>query len=145
MIPKLFSASAAVLCFLICSCSTFSSYERFEGPVSGKNRIRVYVQFDEYDIYDSAVRKKIAGRLQEEGFQRFSLMIRQIAAEISDEGAAGDIELLAAKKDIPSEIVYRRIDEEKVEGFIDFIIPERSAALIRPLFEKKKKEKKDDE
>ena len=52
---------------------------------------------------------------------------------------------LAEKKDIPSEIVYRRIDEEKVEGFVDFIIPERSAVAMKPLFEKKKKEKEDDE
>lgn len=141
---KFFSAAAS-LCIFICSCSTFSSYDRFEGPVSGKNRIRVYVQFDEYDIYDTAVRKKIPIRLQDEGFQRFSLMMRQIAAEIPDETASGDIALLAEKKDTPSEIVFRRIDEEKVEGFIDFIIPERSASAIRPLFEKKKKEMKDDE
>ena len=144
MISK-FLPSVAVSLFLLGSCSTFSSYDRFEGPVSGKNRIRVYVQFDEYDIYDAAVRKKIAGRLQEEGFQRFSMMVRQIAAGLSDEAAAGDLALLAEKKDLPSEIVFRRIDEEKVEGFIDFIIPEHSAAAIRPLFEKKKKEKEDDE
>ena len=144
MISKFLTAAVGI-CFLICSCSTFSSYDRFEGPVSGKNRIRVYVQFDEYDIYDTAVRKKIAERLQEEGFQRFSIMIRQIAAGISDEAAAGDLALLAEKKDLPSEIVFRRIDEEKVEGFIDFTIPDRSAAALKPLFEKKKKEKEDDE
>ena len=144
MMSKFFP-SIAVSLILFCSCSTFSSYDRFEGPVSGKNRIRVYVQFDEYDIYDTAVRKKIAGRLQEEGFQRFSAMIRQIAAGIPDEAAAGDLMLLSEKKDLPSEIVFRRIDEEKVEGFIDFTIPERSAAAIRPQFEKKKKEQEDDE
>ena len=144
MISKFFS-SVTVSLFLLCSCSTFSSYDRFEGPVSGKNRIRVYVQFDEYDIYDSAVRKKIADRLREEGFQRFSAMVGQIAAKISDRDAADDLRLLAQNKDLPAEIVFRRIEEEKVEGFIDFIIPERSAAAMKPLFETKKKDKEDDE
>ena len=144
MISKFFCAAAAS-CFFLCSCSTFSAYDRFEGPVPGKNRIRVYVQFDEYDIYDSAVRRKIASRIQEEGVQRFSAVVRQIAAGTADEAAAGDLALLAEKKDIPSEIVYRRIDEEKVEGFVDFTIPERSAAAMKPLFEKKKKAAEDDE
>lgn len=129
----------------MCSCSSFPVSDRYEGMVPGEKKIRVYVRYDEYEAIDPDVRKKINSRILEKGNERLSDIFEALASMNSNGDHSSDLTLLSLKKDLPFEIVYRKITDERVEAFVDFTIPERTFNIINPVLTKEKKEIIEDE
>jgi hypothetical protein len=131
--------------FSVCSCSSFTVSDRYEGVVSDEKKIRVYVRYDEYEAIDPDVRKKVNSRILEKGIERLSDILQTLSEINSNIDQSSDLMLLSVKKDLPSEIVNKKITDERVEAFVDFTIPERSYGIIKPMLKKDKKEINEDE
>ena len=130
---------------IINSCSSFQVTDRYEGLVHGKNVFRVYVRFDEYEISDPSVRKALNERIREHGFIRLNEVLNGFSEMLKNTPESSDISLLALKKDLHSNIAFRKVSEDDVEAFVDFDIPERCVGILKPLLASEKKETAENE
>ena len=130
---------------MINSCSSFQMTDRFEGLVHGKNSFRVYVRFDEYEISDPSVRKALNERIREHGAIRLNEILNGFSEMLKNTPEGSDLSLFALKKDLHSDIAFRRVSEDSVEAFVDFDISERCAVILKPLLVSEKKETAEDE